>query len=740
MKSIIIFIIVAFILQYPAIGQRVVKAQGIEKRVEVLLKKMTLEEKIGQMTQVALDIVSKGEKGTQEPHEIDTAKLEKAVVDYHVGSILNVINSSYKVEHWYEIITAIQDAAKKTRLGIPVLYGIDAVHGANYTTGATLFPQPIAQAATFNTDAVKQIGRITAYEMRASGILWNFYPVLDLGRQPVWPRLWETFGEDVCVATKLGTSYIKGSVSEYNVIPCLKHYVGYGHPMNGQDRTPAWIDERMMREYFLPPFEAAVKAGAPTVMVNSSEVNGIPGHANYHLLTEVLKDEWKFKGFVVSDWRDIKNLYGRDRVAASPKEAVRIAVMAGVDMSMVPDDFSFYDYLLELVREKTVPLSRIDDAVRRILRVKMMTDLFENPYPDKSMKNRFAGPEFTEQNLNIAREVITLLKNQDNILPLKNTARILVTGPTADMLSVLNSGWTITWQGNNEALYPKDKPTVLKSIQAKIGEDRVVYIPATSFSEAIDIQAAVSAAGTADVVLACLGEKAYCETPGNINDLTLDEPQLQLVEALAKTGKPIVLVLAEGRPRIIRRIADKVQGILMAYLPGIEGGTAVADVLFGDVNPSGKLPFSYPRYPNAITPYDCKPLELEGGNSYNPEFPFGFGLSYTTFEYSNLKVNKSVYNKNEPIEVSVNVKNSGPREGKESILLFVNQLYRSISPPVRQLKAFTKISLKPGEEQTVKFSLKADDLSFIGLDMKRITEPGTFRVSIAELSAEFKHK
>jgi beta-glucosidase len=720
------------------------KLKAIDKKVDALLKKMTLDEKVGQMTQVTIDVVSKGEDGRLEPHELDPVKLENAIVRYHVGSILNVGPSFYSVSHWIDVITRIQDVAtKQTHLGIPILYGIDAVHGANYTKEATLFPQSFAVAAAWDPEIAKRIGQITAYEVRASGIPWNFHPVLDLGRQPLWPRFWETYGEDVLLARTLGTSYISGLMGDDmsakdKVASCLKHYAGYSFPISGKDRTPAWIDERMMREYFLPSFEAGVKAGAPTVMVNSSEINGIPGHANYHLLTEVLKQEWEFDGFIVSDWQDIERLYTRDHVAESPKEAVRIAVMAGIDMSMVPLDFSFYDLLLQLVEERSVPVSRIDDAVRRILRVKFLVGLFEKPYPDTSLQAGFASKEFTEFNQRVARDVITLLKNSRAILPLKKGTRVLVTGPTANLLSVLNSGWTITWQGDNEALYPKDKPTILGAIQSKLGVKNVAYAPGTSFDTPINIAAAVAAAETADVVIACLGEKAYCETPGNIDELTLDEAQLRLVEEVAKKGKPIVLVLAEGRPRIIHRIVDKCQAIVMAYLPGMEGGTATADILFGDAVPGGKLPFSYPKFPNALLAYDHKSLDAADGNTYDPEFPFGFGLSYTTFEYFDLKLSKDVFSMNDDITLSVSVKNTGGLAGLEVVQVYVSDLYRSISPPVKELKAFKKVALQPGESRTVNFTLKSGDLSFIGKDCKRIVEPGRFKIAIAKLSSTFE--
>jgi beta-glucosidase len=664
-------------------------------------------------------------------------------MEYHVGSILNVGQSGYTLAHWLEVITTIQDMAKKSRLGIPVLYGIDAIHGANYTIGATIFPQAIGQAATWNPGFIRRLGEVTAYEVRASGIPWNFNPVLDIGREPLWPRLWETFGEDVFLAKTLGTAYIEGQMGDNvaardRVAPCLKHYAGYSMPRTGKDRTPAWIDERMLREYILPTFQAGIEAGVPTVMVNSGEINGIPGHANEHLLTEVLKQEWGFEGFTVSDWQDIERLFFRDRVAETPKEAVRMAVMAGIDMSMVPLDFSFYDLLVELVRENAVPMARIDDAVRRILRVKFAVGLFDNPYPDRSLQTGVASKEFTEFNRDVARESITLLKNAGGVLPLKENARVLVTGPTANLLSVLNSGWTITWQGNEESLYPKDKPTILKAIESRIGAKNVSYVPGTSFDAPLDVSAAVAAADRADVIIACLGERAYCETSGNVDDLTLDEAQLRLVEELALKGKPIVLVLAEGRPRLIHRIVGKVDAIVMAYLPGVEGGTAVTDILFGDAVPSGKLPMSYPKFPNSLITYDCKVQEVAEGNTYDPEFAFGFGLSYTTFEYSDLRLSRESMSMDGTLGLSVTVKNTGAVAAKEVVQLYVSDLFRSVSPPVRELKGFRKVHLAPGQSARVDFTLTPADLSFIGRENRRITEKGKFKIAVDKLTAEFE--
>lgn len=744
MKSVIILLILTGVMM--ASPGKSEKSLAIEKKVKELVAKMTVEEKVGQMTQVTIQTVSKTQGTKSQSHVLDESKLEEAILKYHVGSLLNVYDVAHTPEYWHEIITKIQDiATKKSRLKIPVMYGIDAIHGATYTVGATLFPQAINMGASFNKELAKRSGEITSIETRASGIPWNFYPVLDLGRQPVWPRLWETFGEDVYLTSVIGSEYIKGAqgddlAKDNSAATCLKHYVGYSFPFNGKDRTPAFMSERTLREYFLPPFEAGVKAGALTVMVNSAEVDGIPTHSDYRLLTEILRNELKFKGLVVSDWEDIKRLYTRDRVAESPKEAVRMAVMAGVDMSMVPYDYSFYELLVELVKEKSVPMKRIDEAVSRILMVKYELGLFENAYPKKELIAKIATEEHTKVNLEAAHETITLVKNDKNILPLSKDKKVLVTGPTANMLSVLNGGWTLTWQGDEEALYPKNKKTILKAIEDKLGKDNVVYVEGTTFNKDVNIKEAVSAAENVDAVILCIGEKAYCETPGNIDDLNLDHAQIELASQLIKTGKPVITVLVEGRPRVIKTIAEKSKAVLVAFLPGMEGGIATADILFGDANPSGKLPVTYPKGPNDIVHYDYKPLEFFDANAYTPQWSFGHGLSYTTFEYSDLKLAKNVISKNEDLTVTVKVTNTGKREGKEAVLLYLTDLYGSVSRPNKQLQGFEKINLKPAETKEVSFTIKPEQLSFIGRDNKRITEAGDFVITVENLKSEFKLK
>lgn len=716
--------------------------RNYSREIGALIARMTLEEKIGQMTQLEIGMVT---KGNGDNIEIDPEKLEKAVVKYGVGSVLNVKDQALTIDKWHEIIRAIQEASQRTRLKIPVIYGIDSIHGANYIQGSTLFPQSIGMAATWNPVLMQRGAEVSAAETRAAGIPWTFSPVLDLGRQPLWPRFWETFGEDPYLATVMGVAFVRGIEgndvsSSTHVAASLKHYVGYSFPLTGRDRTPAWIPENYLREYFLPTFAAAVKAGARTVMVNSAEINGIPGHINHHLLTEILRNELGFQGFVVSDWQDIKKLVSEWRVAADEKEATRMSVMAGIDMSMVPSDYSFSDLLLQLVKENKVPVARIDEAVSRILRVKYELGLFEQPLPDTSLRSNFATAGARQIALEAARESLTLLKNDSSILPLARDRKILVTGPTADSLIPLSNGWTYVWQGNNAALYPKDRPTVLQAIRAKAGAN-VNYVPGVAFDKEIDIDAAVRAARDADVAIVCIGESSYTETPGNITDLTMSEPQLKLAEAIEATGKPVVLLLVEGRPRIINRIVDRAQGILLAYNPSNEGGTAIADVLFGDYNPNGKLPYSYPRTPNGLITYDHKLFETEntsyGNTSFSPQFEFGSGLSYTTFGYSNLQVTPNTARTSGQVRVSFTVTNKGQRADKEAVIVYVRELVASLSPPGKRVRRFAKISLEPGQSRVLTFTLRPDDLSFIGIANKPVIEAGEFEVLVGGLTEKF---
>jgi beta-glucosidase len=717
--------------------KRPVIPPGTDKKVQQLLSKMTLEEKIGQMTQLTLESFAKADQNGV--FVLDVDKLRQGIVEHHIGSILNCGGQARTVANWQAIITQIQDmATKDTRLGVPILYGIDSIHGANYVLGATIFPQDIAMAAAGDPELMEKSGKITALETRAAGIPWNFGPVLDVGRHPMWPRLYETFGEDPYIASTMGAAYIRGLQGEdltrgTQVAACMKHYLGYGFPFSGKDRTPAFIAERQLRQIFLKPFAAAVDAGAITCMVNSSQINGIPVHTDKHLLTDVLRGELHFQGLVVSDWNDIENLYTREKVAADRREAVKMAVMAGVDMSMVPYDYSFYDTLLELVHDGDVPTKRIDEAVSNILRVKFALGLFDHCYPVKSLAYEVGNDASRQVNLAAAHEALTLLKNQDQVLPLARTGKVLVTGPCADRLSVLNGGWTLTWQGDREELYPQNKPTIVKAIRSKIGDANVVYTEGAGFDKEINIADAVAAAKGVDTIVACIGEPTYCEGVGNIDDLTMTAPQLKLVKELAATGKPVVLVLVEGRPRVIRTIVDDVKGILMAYLPGMEGGQAVADVLFGEVNPSGKLPFTYPRFSGGFTWYDHTYSE-DLPNKVDPQWPFGYGLSYASLEYRALTIDKTELVRDEKVAVTVEVANTGDRPGKEIVQLYISDLAASVTPPVKVLKRFKKILVMPKQKQTIRFELGWDDFEFIGRDNKPIVEPGQFKISVGEMS------
>ena len=733
-------------------------ARDYTRQIDALLRRMTLEEKVGQMTQLEIGMVT---TSSDQSIRIDPAKLDKAVVKYGVGSILNVNGQALPAERWHDIIGQIQRAASRTRLKIPVLYGIDSIHGANYLQGSTLHPQEIGMAATWNPELMRRLAEVSGMETRAAGIPWTFSPVLDLGRQPLWPRFYETFGEDPYLTKVMGAAFVRGVegddlTSNSHVATSLKHYMGYSLPLSGRDRTSAWIPENYLREYFLPPFAEAVRAGARTVMVNSAEINGTPGHVNRRVLTDILRGELGFDGIVVSDWEDIKKLVTQWRVARDEREATRVAVMAGIDMSMVPSDYSFADILVQLVRDGSVPQARIDEAVRRILLVKFQLGLFDNAMPDASLISRIGTPESRQLSLQAARESMTLLKNEGSLLPLEKSRKVLVTGPTADSLLALNNGWTYVWQGSEESLYPKDRLTIRRAVEEKIGASNVTFVQGTRLvrpsgspsgstptltDEEVHIAAAARAARDSDVVVLCLGEGSYAETPGNITDLTLGEAQLKLARAIEETGKPVVLVLVEGRPRVISSIADGARAILMAYNPSNEGGQAVADVLFGDFNPGGKLPFTYPRATGNVFAYDRKAFEDAdtsfGNLATAPQFEFGRGLSYTTFAYSDLRTGSPTMASNETMPVSVTVTNTGRRAGNETVILYVRDVVASLAPPGKRVRRFAKIYLEPGQSRTVNFLLRPDDLSFIGADNRPVTEPGDFEVMVGGLTTKF---
>lgn len=736
-----------------------------DEEIESLIDKMTIEEKVGQMTQITLDVITKGEDiySSYEPFELDQDSLNKALVDYHIGSVLNTANNrALTPQKWYSLISQIQETALNDRLEIPVLYGVDMIHGATYTVGATMFPQQIGQAATRNRDLVRRGAEVTAYETRASSISWNFSPVLDLGMDPRFPRIWESFGEDPYLISELGVEMINGYEGEDNdlsnpehVASSLKHFLGYHAATSGKDRTPSYIPTSALREYHLPAFKAAVEAGAHTVMVNSGIINGIPVHANKNLLTGLLKNELNFKGIVVTDWADIENLNRRDRIAKDDKEAVMMAINAGIDMSMVPYKYEvFYNSLVELVNEGKVKEERINDAVRRILRVKFALNLFEHPTTNPKDYPEFGSEAFEKAAYHTAAESITLLKNEENILPLKKNTKILVTGPNANTMRTLNGAWTYSWQGEKTPEYAQEYNTIFEALQQKGKKNNITYVPGVSYKmdgkyyeQATDqLEKAVAEAKKADVVILCLGENTYTEKPGDLNDLYLNEHQIALAKKVAATGTPVILVLNEGRPRIISQIEPAMQAVVQTYLPGNFGGDALADILYGEVNPSGKLPYTYPRYPNATIGYIHKPSEeqkkAEGVYNYeadyNPQYRFGDGLSYTTFDYSDLKINKTEIGAGEDLEISVKVTNTGNRKGKEVVELYTSDLYASkITPDVKRLRRFTKIELAPKESKTINFIISTDDLKYADNHGESILEPGEFKILVKDLEESF---
>jgi beta-glucosidase len=751
-----VFAIVIALAMYVQVKPQVNQAN--EAKITALLKGMTLEEKVGQMAQVAIDQLG-ATNYTTKTFSLDPAKLKDVLVTYKVGSVLNTPPSILlTAQQWNGVIRDINTTAQQNRLKIPVIYGLDDIHGANYVGGFTSFPQEIGQAATWNRQLVHDGGVITAYESRAAGVPWSFSPVLDLGNNPMWPRIWEGYGEDPYLISELGVQFVKGMQeplgSKEKVSVSLKHYVGYSDPKWGKDRTNAWIPEHYLREYHLPPFIAAVKAGARNVMVNSALINGIPGHINKHLLTDVLKNELGFTGFIVTDWQDIENIAKRDKIAKDNKEALMLCINAGIDMSMIPYNYKeFCNDLVALVKEGKVTQSRIDDAVRRILRVKYELDLFNTPVTTLDQYPKFGSAEFVKAAYNTAAESITLLKNSGNILPLSSTAKVLVTGPNANKMRSLNGGWTYTWQGERTDEFAQQHNTILEAVTAKFGKANVTFSEGVIYKtrgkyfedSIVNIDAAVTAAAGADYVLLCLGENSYTETPGNLNELNLSNNQLALANAMIKTGKRIILILNEGRPRIISSIEPGMAAIVHTYLPGNYGGDALVDILTGAVNPSGKLPITYPRYANSLTPYIHKHSDQianpQGAYDYsadfNPQFPFGFGLSYTTFQYSNLTVDKTTVDPAGTVTISVAVRNSGNREGKEVVQLFIGDVLASITPDVRRLRGFEKITLKGGESRTVEFRVPVKQLAFVNLNNKLQLEEGQFKVEVGPLSTSF---
>ncbi len=713
------------------------------RQIETLLSEMTLEEKVGQMTQITIGAF-------YNDNILDKAKLKEYVTEYGIGSILNAptrngLTQAISLEEWISLITLIQNDAMNTRLKIPVLYGIDAIHGATYIKGATLFPHNIGFAASRNRYIAGRAARVTAMEVRAGGVRWDFDPVIGVGRQPLWSRFEETFGEDPYLVATMGRKVIECYQGNdlkrpSTVAACLKHYLGYPVPLSGKDRTPAVIPPYQIREIFLMPFRWGVVHGALTVMLNSGSVNGVPVHADKHLVTDILKDELGFDGLVVTDWKDIINLWEQHHVARDNKEAVMMAVNAGVDMSMVPNDLSFYHDLIALVKEGKVPEERINDAVRRILRVKYRLGLFDDPFPEPEAAANFGKLVYNSIALAAARESMTLLKNDTlggkPVLPLKKNTRVLLAGPAVNSLASLHGSWSFCWQGNVDSLYPDKTRCIREAFEDYAGRKNVITVAPSHFDKITSrhLAAVKKYARHADVIILCLGEDAYAEGLGSIDDLTLPADQLALARTAAATGKPVVLLLTEGRPRIISSIEPAMDAILLAYRPGSKGAEAIVNTLYGKNNPSGRLPFSYPRYTGNIIPYDA-PVRSE--KYYHPQWPFGYGLSYTTFVVTDLSLSRDTLTSKDTLLVHVTVKNTGKRKGKYAIDLFVKDYTASITPPVKRLRRFKKLLLAPGESKTVVFTLKQFDFSYVGEDLKRHVDPGRMAVIVGGTQKEF---
>ena len=742
----------------------------IDKRIDSIMSDMSIEQKIGQMAQINLTVIANGPDkwSSFEPLQIDKDRIEKAINKYHVGSILNTTNNRARdISTWNKIIDEIQSYALSSKTAIPILYGIDGIHGATYIDGATMFPQQIGTAATWDIKNSFNMGMVTAYETRAAGIPWNFSPVLDLGQDPRFPRQFETFGEDPYLTTQMGLASLEGQQgidnnmnNDFVVATSIKHFLGYQTTISGKDRTPSYIPEHVLRELHLPAFEKAISQGAKTIMINSGLINGIPVHADRYLLTDLLRDELGFDGIILTDWEDINKLHDRDKVAESRKDAIKIAINAGIDMSMIPYDYEeFCDNLLELVKEGEISEARIDESVRRILKLKIELGLFDK-------KNKPDYSDFgsqTHQNYAYAAAVesMTLLKNENSTLPIKNKNKILVTGPNGDSMRTLNGAWTYSWQGEKTDFFAGDHNTIYEAIKNKFTDSDVKYIPGVTYPINEDYdkepkfeyydqyvdqkkEAIKYANEEADIIVLCLGENTYTEKPGDLNDINLNRLQIDFANEIIKSGKPVVLVLNIGRPRLISEIESKVNAVINIYLPGNFGGDALADILYGSVNPSGKLPYSYPLYSNSLIPYNYKPAEVQnnaqGAYNYvgevNNLYDFGFGLSYTSFEYSNLKLNSNQFSKNENIYLSVDIKNTGEIEGKEVIQVYSKDHYASLTPDIKRLRAFKKIELKPGEIKNVKFEIQVQDLGFVNYQNKHVVETGKFDLMVGSLKSE----
>lgn len=728
----------------------------IEAKVDQTLKKLTLEEKVGQMMEIVIDLLGGNDKNGV--FYIDEQKADSIFTHYKIGSILNAPNTcAPTAQQWEKYMAQIQKLSMK-RMGVPCIFGLDQNHGSTYTQGGTLFPQNINVAATFNREIARRSAEATAYETRAASVPWTYSPTVDLGRDARWPRIWENFGEDCYLSSEMGKAMVYGfqgedpnHIDQYHIATSMKHFMGYGVPWTGKDRTPAYISPADLREKHFAPFLAGIEAGALSVMVNSASVNGMPMHANKEILTHWLKEQTGWDGVLITDWADVNNLYTREMVAKDKKDALRIAINAGIDMVMEPYSCDACRYIIELVNEGKIPMSRIDDACRRVLRMKYRLGLFE--HPTQKLKNYplFGGEQFAQLALEGATESMVLLKNNNNILPLQKGKKILLTGPNANQMRCLDGGWSYTWQGNRTDEFAGKYNTIYEALCNEYGKENIVLNQGVTYNEAgkyweenePQIAAAVEAAKNVDVVVACIGENSYTETPGNLTDLWLSENQRNLVKALATTGKPIILVLNEGRPRLIADIEPLAQGVVDILIPGNYGGDALAQLLSGKANFSGKMPYTYPKEINSLANYDFKKSEevgtMEGAYDYNAkitqQWGFGQGLSYTTYQYSNLKVDKATFAHDDVIRVSVEVKNTGKVAGKESVLLFSSDLMASMVPDGRRLRAFDKVTLQPGESKTVTFDLKANDLAFVDWDGKWILEEGDFKLMVADQQA-----
>ena len=758
MKKILVSISMLALAYTASANVPVIKSDSkVEAQVEQTLQKLTLEEKIGQMMELVTDLFGANDKNGV--FYIDEKKTDSILSRYKIGSILNAPNTcAPTAKQWEKYLQQIQKISMK-RIGIPCVFGLDQNHGSTYTQGGTLFPQNINVAATFNREIARRSAEATAYETRAVSIPWTYSPTVDLGRDARWPRIWENFGEDCYLSAEMGKAMVLGfqgedpnHIDQQHIATSMKHFMGYGVPWTGKDRTPAYISPADLREKHFAPFLAGIEAGALTVMVNSASVNGMPMHANKDILTGWLKEETGWDGVLITDWADINNLYTREMVAKDKKDALRIAINAGIDMVMEPYNADACGYLIELVKEGKVPMSRIDDACRRVLRMKYRLGLFENPTQKLKNYPKFGGEEFAKIALDGATESMVLLKNEGNILPLQQGKKILLTGPNANQMRCLDGGWSYTWQGHRSDEFAGKYNTIYEAFCNEYGKENVILNQGVTYNEKgkyweenePNIDAAVAAAKDADVIVACIGENSYTETPGNLTDLWLSENQRNLVKALAKTGKPVVLILNEGRPRLIADIEPLAKGIIDIFLPGNYGGDALAQLVAGKQNFSGKMPYTYPKEINSLANYDFKKSEevgtMEGAYDYNAkitqQWGFGQGLSYTTYQYSNLKVSQSQFRHGDVIKVSVDVKNTGKVAGKESVLLFSSDLIASMTPDGRRLRAFDKVELQPGETKTVTFDLKADDLAFVGYDGKWILEEGDFKLMIADQTAD----